>query len=141
MCVAAKTYGGLVIGIDNRPDPTKLVTITLPTQFYYIYLQEDSCKALRQVKAVIDTLGPKPVGLVYQDSSHHYKASKIEWNLYCPLVSGLWVCDDITPAFHDPRIDPPGFGMVQYFDELRGDKKLYKEVLHHGNTQGLVICE
>src|SRR3989304_1562513 len=35
MCVAAKTYGGLVIGIDNRPDPTKLVTITLPTQFYY----------------------------------------------------------------------------------------------------------
>lgn len=51
----------------------------------------------------------------------------------------IWICDDITPAFHDPLIDPPGKGMVQYFEALPGDKRLYENVLHFGNTQGIIL--
>lgn len=141
MCEAAKSYGGLVIGIDHRHDTSRLATVILPTEYYYIYILDDSRDAIRKVKAIIDTLGPKPIGMVYQDSSHHYQASIDEWNLYSPLVSGLWICDDITSAFHDPKVDPPGMGMVQYWEGLPGEKRLFENVLHYGNTQGIVICE
>ena len=141
MCKAASRYGGLVIGIDFREDACQLVTNILPTHFYYVFLNERSQTAYTKVQAITDKLGQKPIGLVFQDSSHHYQESKDEWSLYSPMVNGLWVCDDITPAFHDPAIDPTGKGMVQYFEELPGDKRLYQELYPKGvgNKQGVVI--
>lgn len=72
---------------------------------------------------------------VFQDSSHFYEDSKTEWGLYSPFVvpGGLWICDDITPAFKDDK----GKTMVEYFEELPGDKRLY-ENLHIGSTIGIV---
>ena len=73
---------------------------------------------------------------VFQDSSHHYADSVKEWELYSPLVKsgGLWICDDITPAFKTP--DEPK-GQVEYFEELPGDKKLFNN-LHIGSTIGII---
>lgn len=99
-----------------------------------------SVKAVDNVQELVNQYGP--IGLVYQDSSHHYLESKQEWNLYSPLCKpgAVWICDDITPAFYDPKNDPPGKGMVEYFAEIpREHKRLYKDVLHFGNTQGIVI--
>lgn len=139
MCKAADEYGGLVIGIDFNA-LGRLVNEVLPTKFYYILINEYSQRAISRIEALLSGFDDRPVGLVYQDSSHHYQESKDEWRLYSKLMSGLWVCDDITSAFHDPAIDPPGKGMVQYFEELPGDKRLYPTI-YRGNTQGVVIVE
>lgn len=138
MCEAAAGYGGYVIGVDVNDCP-------LPDLFErfdnYIFVRGDSTKP-----EVVETVGGYAqrhgmIGLVFQDSSHHYEASRQEWNLYTQLMGpgGVWLCDDISPAFHDPLIDPPGLGMVQYFEALPGRKKLYPNVLHRGNTQGVVL--
>ena len=82
------------------------------------------------------------IGIVFQDSSHHYNISKLEWELYQPLLdeNAIWICDDIISAFHDTRVDPPGKGMVEYFNELPGEKKLYPNTLHAGNAVGVILC-
>lgn len=142
MCKAADEYGGLVIGIDFNA-LGRLVNETLPSGFSYVLINEYSQRALSRVDSILSRYGDKPVGLVYQDSSHHYQDSKDEWRLYSQFVRGLWICDDISPAFHDPAIDPPGKGMVQYFEELPGDKRLYPQLYPNGvnNVQGVVIVE
>jgi len=124
--------GAKVTGIDHNE------VIYQHNNFNFIH--GDSCKVVDQV--------PKNINILFQDSSHHYLPSKIEWELYSPLMArgGVWVCDDITPAFYNPNydpnplhIDPEGCGMVQYFDGLPGNKKLYPDVLHIGNTQGIIL--
>jgi len=134
MCAAAMGYGGQVIGIDLNYN--KLAAEVLPEHFgNYHFLQMDSLEAQEIIKSYA------PLELVFQDSSHHYLESKREWKLYSPLCKSgaLWLCDDITPAFHDPKVDPPGKGMVEYFNELPGEKMLFPDVLHYGNTMGLVF--
>lgn len=81
----------------------------------------------------------KNVGIVFQDSTHHYLESVKEWERFIPLMvkGGYWVCDDITPSFWDPLVDPPGLGMVQYFESRPGEKKLFPG-LHLGNVIGVV---
>lgn len=128
---AAAEYGGHVIGVDlNRPGYYGNYEIILG--------DSTGIKTWGKVFDLVDRFGR--IGVVYQDSSHHYEASRKEFELYRQLLdqNALWICDDITPAFHDPLIDPPGKGMVQYFGELPGDKRLYPDVLHFGNTQGIV---
>lgn len=134
MAMAAQEYDGMVIGIDiNKPH-------YLPTSHYY-FIEGNSTitTSFNKVLGMVQELGP--IGVVYQDSSHHYEASKKEWGLYSQLLdnNAIWVCDDITPSFHDPSIDPPGKGMVQYFGELSGNKRLFPDVLHWGNTQGIIL--
>lgn len=78
--------------------------------------------------------------VVYQDSSHHYLPSVREWDIYSDLCApgAVWVCDDITPAFWNADSDPPGLGMVQYFEQRPGDKRLYPNILHKGSVIGIV---
>lgn len=133
MTRASALYGGHVIGVDLN-DPG----LTMPN---YHFVGGDSTRPETVLRVADLAYHFGPIGLVYQDSSHHYQASRDEWRLYSPLLGAraVWICDDITPAFHDPLIDPPGKGMVQYFAELPGEKRLYKDVLHYGNIQGIVL--
>lgn len=136
MCAAAAEYGGWVVGLDinAKPVPEKLLE-----QRYgnYTFIHKDSTRALPDVEQV--TVARGALGVVFQDSSHHYHASRLEWDLYRPLMrnGGFWVCDDITPAFWNADVDPPGKGMVQYFSERSGDKRLYPD-LHHGSVIGVI---
>lgn len=91
------------------------------------------------------------IDILYQDSSHHYLPSKKEWELYRPLMKpgGVWICDDITPAFYNPNPnpngrkeyqDPIGKGMVQYWEEIpEKNKRLFPDILHKGNTHGIIL--
>lgn len=141
MTAAAATYGGQVVGVDiNEHEMTK----TLIPQHYsnYHFIKGDSTRAetYGRVWDIVSTFGA--IGVVYQDSSHHYQESCQEWAMYTRLLDegAVWVCDDITSAFHDPKLDPPGLGMVQYFRRLPEPKRLYKDVLHYGNVQGIVLA-
>lgn len=143
MCAAAAIYGGRVVGVDcgNHEVPCDL----LPRwygNYDFVLGNSTADETLRAVRDLVRRYGP--AGLVFQDSSHHYWASKAEWEAYRPYLAAgaVWVCDDITPAFHDPKVDPPGRGMVQYFDELPVPptrKRLFRHVLHYGNTMGVVL--
>lgn len=137
MASAASCFGGLVIGIDFNAE-YGLPYEGLPKRFNYIYVMSDSTTCFNSVAKIC---GGRKVGLVYQDSSHHYIPSKKEFELYSQLLASpaIWICDDITPAFYEHGVDPPGKGMVQYFDELPGDKRLYQDVLHYGNRQGIIV--
>lgn len=132
MAMAAQQYDGMVIGIDINGFTRK------PSENYY-FIQGDSTNITTFNKVLKMTQELGPIGIVFQDSSHHYEASKQEWALYSRLLdnNSIWICDDIHPAFHDPLVDPPGKGMVQYFDELPGPKRLYPYA--GNNCQGIVI--
>lgn len=138
-------YFPQVIGIDLNWHniPGEIVYNNCPNYHYIIGDTTDKENVFDLlVKFMAEAGGMGKVGLVFQDSSHHYQASKIEWELYSSLMdkgNALWVCDDITPAFHDPAIDPPGKGMMQYFQELPGEKIVFPNTLHKGNTVGVVL--
>jgi len=142
MCYAAQSYGGQVIGIDIKHC---LLCDMLSEQYKnYHFISGNSTHedTIRAVKALVDRFGK--IGVVYQDSSHHYWASKEEFTAYTKYLDNyaVWVCDDITEAFHDEKVDPPGKGMVQYWDELpvhSHKKRLYQDVLNYGNTQGVIL--
>ena len=92
-------------------------------------------KVYAKVKELADKFGG--IFLVFHDSSHHYYPSKVEWEMYNNLLrpGGLWLCDDITPAF---RIPEEPAGMVEFFYELPGRKRLYFG-LHEGGCIGAVM--
>ena len=133
MAEAAKAYGGRVIGIDLH-----LVNVD-SDNYHFIEGDSTAMRTWAKVGAMVQDFGK--IGIVYQDSSHHYEASRKEWDLYSEYLdrNAIWICDDITPAFHDPLIDPPGCDMPKYFNELPGDKRLYPDVLHYGNVWGILI--
>lgn len=125
---------GFVVGIDlHKPG-------LLPKNNYY-FVEGDSTSISTWTKVVNFVHDYGLIGVVYQDSSHHYEASQKEWQFYSQLLdyNAIWICDDILPCFHDPLIDPPGKSMVEYFQELPGDKRLYQDVLHYGNRQGVIV--
>lgn len=132
MCEAAKEYGGRVIGVDVR----RIENMDIPN---FTFLLSDSTRMQQPLTNLVQAYGR--IGLVFQDSSHHYTESHKEWQIVRPLMTndGIWICDDITPAFYDPIRDPLNKGMVEYFNELPGDKRLYENVLHFGNCQGIII--
>lgn len=137
-------YDATVIGIDINKHGNIGVTEELHDN--YLFLQRDTTytQTFYDTRDMLKEVGLHipGYGLIFQDSSHHYHASHKEWNYYSSLLApgSVWICDDITSAFHDPNIDPPGKGMVQYFQELPVEqKKLYPDVLHHGNTMGVIL--
>ena len=138
MAFATSQYGGWVVGIDING-------VSLHDKFNkhkpknYIFINGDS--TAEPVQEIVKKIAMGKVGLVYQDSSHHYTPSCQEWAFYSQMLSenAVWICDDITPSFHDPNVDPPGKGMVQYFEGLPGKKKLYPNVLHYGSSQGVIL--
>ena len=130
MCAA----GSHVIGIDIIGPG-----MAMPDNFHFVYGDSTDISIYDEVARLVAEYGK--LGLVFQDSSHHYLPSKREWELYSQLLApnAIWICDDITPAFYNAETDPPGKGMIQYFEELPGDKRLYQDVLHFGNRQGIVL--
>lgn len=130
MAHAASEYGGKVIGVD-------LNAMEWPLKNFEFIHGDTTSKEI--ANKVISKIKGK-IGMVFQDSSHHYLASKKEWEIYSDHLdeNAIWVCGDITPAFHDSHIDPPGKGMIQYFDELPGEKRLYNN-LHQGNRIGVIL--
>jgi predicted O-methyltransferase YrrM len=136
MCAASVKYGGFVLGIDINMHKIPLQEMFGNYQFHLDYSQ----RAFTYVRQIVESLNSH-IGLVYQDSSSHYHQSVDEFQKYSSLMKpgGIWICNNITSSFHNPNVDPPDKGMVEYFDELPGDKKLFKDTLHYGNTQGIVI--
>ena len=142
LCDAALPYGGVVVGIDiAKKDGVDRVRSEYPNFLFYNMdaTKESTAKIVRNL-----TTSFGRIGFVYQDSSHHYLASIKEWVNYSPLLDHdfMWICDDITPAFHDPKVDPPGKGMVQYWEETGQNyhKELFQD-LHIGSVQGVIASE
>lgn len=117
------------IGIDINPVPF--------SDQNCVFIQENASRwdVACKVSEMANMCGE--VFAIFQDSSHHYADSVREWELYSPMIrkGGLWICDDITPAFRTPE-EPKG--MVEYFDELPGEKRLYDD-LHIGSRIGIVL--
>jgi len=82
----------------------------------------------------IDTvrLVDKPINIFYIDAWHDYEYVKREWDLYSPLLSSpaLVICDDITTAHNFG-------GMIQFWEELPGEKFLNSEI-HPGIPVGFL---
>lgn len=138
MTRAAQWYGGYVVGVDlnwhNGPG------VDIPTYCrYYKFLHTGSLavQTFAEMTAVIERRGK--IGVLFQDSSHHYADSVLEWQLWSLWLDegAVWICDDITESFFEAGVDEKS--MVGYWDELPGRKKLYPDVLHRGNTIGVMI--
>lgn len=132
MTMAAEQHDGFVIGIDINK------VIRKPSSNYY-FIEGDSTNISTWNKVLSFCEENGKIGVVFQDSSHHYNASRKEWEMYSQLLdkNAIWVADDISPSFHDPLVDPPGKSMVQYFEELPGEKRLYPYA--GSNCQGVVL--
>jgi predicted O-methyltransferase YrrM len=135
MCAAAESYDGLVIGIDLKWHVVP--SHQLQKRYNYIFLEDDSLDAFHSVEKCVDHYGK--IGVVFQDSSHHYAISVEEWKLYSQLLdeNAIWICDDIASDFFEAGVDEKS--MVGYWDELPGAKKLYPDILHYGNTVGIML--
>ncbi len=139
MAIAARKYGGHVIGLDRTTDFLWDVEIEKLNNFSWIVGVSTLDDTLQKVRDVVNQYGK--IGLVYQDSAHHYYESKEEFELYQQFLADdcLWIVDDIKHDFHDDDFDPPDKTMVEYFIELPHAKKSYWNVLHKGSTQGVVL--
>lgn len=134
--MAAGNPGTLAIGIDRRGGCAKNIPIFSNARIIYA----NSLECEDAISSIVAKHGQ--IGIVFQDSSHHYGESKQEFYLYSKFLTknAIWVCDDVTPDFHDPINDPPGKSMVEYFNELPGRKKTY-ENLHYGTAMGVSLLE
>ncbi len=139
MAVAARNHNGHVIGLDRTTDFLWDIEIGKLDNFSWIVGVSTLDSTLKMIRNVVDQYGK--IGLVYQDSAHHYYESCEEWELYQQFLTDdcIWVVDDVTKDFYDDDFDPPDKGMVQYFIEIPFAKKLYWNVLHKGSAQGVVL--
>lgn len=116
-------------GIDINPVPF--------AHRKFILIPDDSTREVvaDQVRKIADLYGG--FSLIFQDSSHHYKASVKEWELYFPMLreGGIWLSDDVTESFKRPEDEK---SMLGYFNDLPGEKKIYHD-LHIGSAMGVII--
>lgn len=134
--MAAANIYTLTVGIDRRPGCAADMPIYPNVRI--IYGDSLAGPTIEQVSRLVDEVGK--IGVVFQDSSHHFNASNEEFGVYSQFLDkgAIWCCDDITPAFYNPDVDPLGKGMIQYFDDLPGRKKIYDN-LHYGSKIGVII--
>lgn len=132
-----------VIGIDinYHPVPGKELIERYQGTYYYVVGNTLLSSTISQVERI---LNGRTVGMVFQDSSHHYWESLREFQTYSRLLgaNAVWVCDDVTKDFHDPKVDPEGKSMVEYFNEIPARaRKLYPELYGVGvnNCIGVAI--
>lgn len=92
------------------------------------YINAWSWDAVETIKAI-----DKPISILFIDAWHDYQYAKREWDLYSPLLAdtALVIADDITAAYNFD-------GMLQFWDELPGEKFLNNEV-HPGVPMGFVF--
>jgi len=114
--------GCKVVGIDVRDDK---LDKGLRDKDGFVFLNKSSLDCQEDLQSLVNEYGP--IGLVYQDSSHHYLESKKEWELISPLCKegAIWICDDITPDFYDEKIDPPIRGCANILKRYRDHIKSY----------------
>ncbi len=141
MCEASSTDGfSHVIGIDINASVLANGLRAFYGNYHFAQMDSTSERAKKYVSLLVRRCGA--LGVVFQDSSHHYRASCQEWDIYNHFLdrNAIWICDDVTPDFYDPDIGPWPLskGMVQYFDERPGEKKLYNN-LHHGSAVGVIL--
>jgi cephalosporin hydroxylase len=136
MARAAQVYGGIVIGVDHNKHelPDRVIPRMCEN---YVYEVNDTLSAWGLLNTWDGVRGH--VGLVFQDSSHHYAPSVEEFELYSQFLApgAVWVCDDITKDFFEEGVDE--FDMVKYFDDLPGEHIKIPDVLHIGNTIGVIL--
>jgi len=140
MASAARKYGGQVVGIDHHFHHVPGEEINkIYGNYHFCCADSVDMATIDEMQVFVEKYGP--IGVLFQDSSHHYESSIQEWEAYSPMLSAdaIWICDDITDSFHDPLVDPFGKGMVQYFEDLPGIKLLFPDVLHRGNTMGIIL--
>lgn len=140
MASAALEHGGHVIGVDHHLHHVPEQQLGgIYRNFSFIAGDTTAESTIALVKHYTELYGP--IGVVFQDSSHHYNASIAEWEAYTPMMEkgAVWVCHDILPVFHDPKVDPPGTSMVTYFDALPGTKIKFPKILDIGSTIGVVV--
>ncbi len=82
------------------------------------WIRQWSWDAVDLIKAV-----DKPISILFIDAWHDYQYAKREWDLYSPLLAdvALVIADDITAGYNFD-------GMVQFWDELPGEKFLDNRV-------------
>lgn len=140
MCAAAEEYGGHVVAIDNVTE--HIPRYVLPELFdNFHYILKDSCKAGPDVEDLVKQFGH--IGIVWQDSSHLYKQSVIEWNIYSQLLDkeAIWVCDDLNTHYPEDVNTPRLWG---YWAERPGkEKKIYREPspFRNGANIGVLLLD
>lgn len=152
---AAKRHGGVCIGIDNgtlldyntsngvinmkdKPltPPPHYFTVK-PLNFEFIVCNSSTAP---EVLAKVASYGK--IDLLYHDTKPSYLLAKEEWEAYRPLMSddGIWISDHLyeTRAIDT---DPWDKSMMHFFNEIvdKGEKRLFKDVLQKGITQGMII--
>lgn len=132
-------WDGQVIGLDINPVPKAEEIHDRYGNYWFLQADASSAEAIEYVSRLVDRYGP--LGIVYQDSSHHYYPSLREWAIYSVFCQSgsVWLFDDILLCFSDPKVDPPGKSMVSYWETLPEPKRLYPQSLHLGNTMGVVL--
>ncbi len=131
-----RTSHGHVIGVDMYT--TALIGGLMGGYGNYHFIGNDSTDIGTQKMMAIMVKEYGQLGVIFQDSSHHYEASCKEWEIYSQFLddNAIWICDDIMPAFQRPSLDEGS--MVDYFEQLPGEKKLYDN-LHHGSVMGVIL--
>jgi cephalosporin hydroxylase len=134
--MAAANADTMVIGIDKRDNCANKMPKYPNAQIYYDNSLGKGTETF--IEDMVYKYGK--IGIVFQDSSHHYNDSHAEFEIYSKYLdkNAIWCVDDVLDVFHDPNVDPPGKSMVEYFDELPGRKKTY-EGLHHGSVIGVSL--
>lgn len=127
-----------VVGIDRRPGCADLDLAAYAPKNASVVYKDSLSGAEGDVEKIVERYGQ--IGLVFQDSSHHYTESHEEFEIYSQYLAAnaIWCCDDVMDIFHDPDYDPPGKSMADYFNELPGEKRLY-EGLHYGSVIGVTL--
>lgn len=133
LCTAAREFGGHVVGVDVQAFSEKRARL-FERLGNFTFIQSDSLDAVPAVEKLAEKFGK--LGLVYQDSLHHYAHFRAEWEAYSPLLQDdtVWACN-LMPNPNDPKYP---HGMADYWRELPGDGRIYRD-LYQGADVGVTV--
>lgn len=131
---AAGYPGGWVITIDHHGDPgddeNKRLTEAAADQYdYLVYLQGWTW----DMKPTVENYGK--IDILFIDSWHNYEKAMQDWNDYKPLLASpaLVIADDIMGGYGAVIS-----GMLDFWNELPGEKFLEPATLHPGVPMGFI---
>ena len=126
MAVAARNHNGHVIGLDRTTDFLWDIEIGKLENCSWIVGVSTLDSTLKMVRDVVDQYGK--IGLVYQDSAHHYYESCEEFELYQQFLVDdcIWIVDDVTKDFQSPN----AMGMLT----IQVKKKFQRQYINKENV-------
>ncbi len=131
---AAGHPDGTVITIDHHGDPgddeNKRLTEEATNQYAnLVYLQGWTW----DMKPTVETYGK--IDILFIDSWHNYEKAMGDWNDYRPLLASpaLIIPDDIMGGY-----GPVISGMLDFWNDLPGEKFLEPATLHPGMPMGFI---